>query len=105
MTEDFEIDGRTWVDKTTYQKGENPRNKQSNVFGTRINDWQSIVIVYGHRDYPSRWTFSFVPLGLRDMLLEAESKEEAAKEAIEICLDAIENLKKGFEIEKTKTTT
>lgn len=104
MSEDFEINGLTWVDKTTYHKGENPENKKSNLFATRINDQGSVIIVYGHRDYPNKWVFSFSPLDIYHKSLKAQTKEEAAKEAIEICLKTIEELKKGFEAsEKTET--
>jgi hypothetical protein len=105
MTEDFEIDGRTWVDKTSYARGENPQNKPSNTFATKLNTAASIQIVYGHRNYPASWIFSFAPLDLYQMPLKAQTKEEAAKEAVEHCLEVIEKLKKGFEIEKTKATT
>lgn len=105
MSEDFEINGLTWVDKTSYAKGENSQNKESNVFATKINDQGSIIIVYGHRDYPDKWVFSFAPLNFYTQKLNAKTKEEAAKEAIEICLKTIEELKKGFGAnEKTKAT-
>ena len=105
MSEDFEVNGLTWIDKTSYAKGENSQNKKSNVFATKINDQGSIIIVYGHRDYPTRWIFSFTPLDLYQVPLKAQTKEEAAQEAIEICLKTIEKLKKGFEVdEKTKAT-
>jgi hypothetical protein len=104
MTEDFEIDGRTWVDKTTYQKGQDSSNKKSNMFATNIGD-ECLMIIYGHLNYPGKWIFNYRPLGLHQVRLKAQTKEEAAKEAIEICLKTIEELKKGFEVEKTKTTT
>jgi hypothetical protein len=104
MTEDFEIDGRTWVDKTTYQKGENSQNKPSDIFGIYINR-ELLQIIYGHQNYRDKWIFNYAPLDMYHVRLAAQTKEEAAKEAIETCLAVIENLKKGFEIEKTKATT
>ena len=98
MNENFEINGLTWVDRTSYAKGENSQNKKSNVFATKINNQGSIIIVHGHRDYPDKWIFSFTPLDLYQVPLQAQTKEEAAKEAIEICLKTIEELKKGFEV-------
>ena len=91
MTEEFEIDGRTWL-------------KRANTFETRISD-NPLVIIYGHVNYPTRWVFNYMPLNIYHQWTKAQTKEEAAKEAIKICLDAIENLKKGFGIEKTKATT
>lgn len=98
MSEDFKINGLTWVDKTSYAKGENSQNKKSNVFATKINNQESIIIVYGHRDYPNKWVFSFAPLNFYTQKLNAQTKEEAAKEAMEICLKTIEELKKGFKV-------
>lgn len=98
MNENFKINGLTWVDKTTYHKGENPKNKKSNLFTTRINDQGSVIIVYNHRDYPDKWVFSFAPLNFDTERLKAQTKEEAAKEAMEICLKTIEELRKGFEV-------
>ena len=100
MSENFEMNGLTWVNKTNYAKGENSQNKKSDVFATKINDQGSIIIIYGHRDYPTRWIFSFAPLDFYQMPLhlKAQTKEEAAQEAIEICLKTIEKLKKGFEV-------
>ena len=102
MSENFEINGLTWADRTSYAKGENSRNKKSNIFATKINDQGSIIIVYGHRDYPLCWIFSFAPLDCYQVPLEAQTKEEAAKEAIEICLKTIEELKKGFNNDTSK---
>ena len=97
MSEDFEINGLTWVDKTSYAKGENSQNKKSNVFGTYING-ELLQIIYGHRHYPDEWIFYFLPLNICQKSLNAQTKEEAAKKAIEICLKTIEELKKGFEV-------
>jgi hypothetical protein len=96
MTEDFEIDGRIWVDRTTYHKGQNSSNKESNVFATNIGD-ECLMIVYGHLNYPAKWIFNYRPIDLYQVRLKAQTKEEAAKEAVEICLKTIEELKKGFE--------
>jgi len=104
MTEDFEIDGRTWVDKTAYQKGENSQNKPSNIFGIYINR-ELLQIIYRHQNYLNKWIFNYAPLNMYHVRLAAQTKEEAAKEAIEYCLKTIEELKKGFEIEKTEATT
>ena len=104
MTEDFEIDGRIWVDKTSYARGENPQNKPSNIFGIYINS-EFLQIIYGHRNYPDKWIFNFLVLNILHKSLRAKTKEEAAKEAVEICLKTIEELKKGFENEQTKATT
>jgi hypothetical protein len=91
MTEDFEIDGRTWA-------------RRANTYETRIGD-DPLVIIYGHVNYPTRWVFNYMPLNIYHGWTNAATKEEAAKEAIKHCLEVIENLKKGFEIEKTKATT
>jgi hypothetical protein len=104
MTEDFEIDGKIWINRTTYQKGENFQNKQHNIFATEIGD-DSLTVIYGHLNYPTRWIFNYAPLNMYHVRLVAQTKEEAAKEAVGICLKTIEELKKGFEVEKTKTTT
>jgi hypothetical protein len=101
MTENFEIDGRTWINRTTYQKGENSQNKQHNIFATEIGD-DSLTVIYGHLNYPIRWIFNYAPLNMYHVRLAARTKEEAAKEAVERCLKVIEELKKGFENEKTK---
>jgi hypothetical protein len=104
MTEDFEIDGRVWVDKTSYARGENPQNKPSDIFGVYINS-ELLQIIYGHRNYPDKWIFNYMPLNIYHQWMKAQTKEEAAKEAVEHCLKTIEELKKGFEVEKTKATT
>lgn len=97
MSEDFEVNGLTWVDKTNYTKGESPQNKPSNIFGVNINS-EFLQIIYGHRNYPDKWIFNFLALNILNKPLKAQTKEEAAKEAIEICLKTIQELKKGFEV-------
>jgi hypothetical protein len=100
MIEDFEIDGRTWMDKTSYPRGENPQNKPPNIFGIYINS-ELLQIIYGHRNYPDKWIFNFLALNILHKSLKAKTKEEAAKEAVETCLEVIEKLKKGFGVNDT----
>ena len=104
MSENFEINGLTWIDKTSYAKGAKPQDQRHRVFATTIGD-DSLTIIYGHLNYQTRWVFNYAPLNMYHVRLSTQTKEEAAKEAIEICLKTIEELKKGFEAdEKTKAT-
>jgi hypothetical protein len=98
MSESFEINGLTWVDKTSYARGENPQNKPSNIFGVYINS-EFLQIMHGHRNYSDKWIFNFLALNILHKPLKAKTKKEAAQEAVEICLETIEKLKKGFEVQ------
>ena len=100
MSENFEINGLTWIDKAPYSKG----THHFYMFATKIGD-DSLTIIYGHLNYPTRWVFNYAPLNMYHVRLSQQTKEEAAREAIETCLKTIEELKKGFGTnEKTKVT-
>ena len=74
------------------------------MFATKIWDDQ-LTIIYGHLNYPTRWVFNYAPLNMYHVRLSQQTKEEAAREAIETCLKTIEVLKKGFGTnQKTKVT-
>ena len=79
-----------WKDATSYSQGQ--RGKKEPTAWSVKSGQVGIYVTCGHIYYPSEWIMSCYAIGLKEVRLMVDTKEDAQKKAIEIVIERCSRL-------------